>query len=124
MGSRILVINSEIQKAISEIINYELKNPNINGIISVLKVNTTTDLDYCKIYLSIYNADDTENVFNQIKHSAGFIRKELTNRVKLRKVPYLEFILDDSIEYSERINDVIDKIQEERKATEEDNENQ
>ena len=124
MGSRILVINSEIQKAISEIINYELKNPNISGIISVLKVNTTTDLDYCKIYLSIYNADDTENVFNQIKHSAGFIRKELTNRVKLRKVPYLEFILDDSIEYSERINDVIDKIQEERKATEEDNENQ
>ena len=124
MGSRILVINSEIQKAISEIINYELKNPNINGIISVLKVNTTTDLDYCKIYLSIYNADDIENVFNQIKHSAGFIRKELTNRVKLRKVPYLEFILDDSIEYSERINDVIDKIQEERKATEEDNENQ
>lgn len=123
MGNRILVINSEIQKAVSEIINYELKNPNINGIISVLRVNTTSDLDYCKIYISIYNAEDAENVFNQIKHSAGFIRKELTNRVKLRKVPYLEFILDDSIEYSERINDVIDKIQEERKGVEE-NENQ
>lgn len=124
MGNRILVINSEIQKAVSEIINYELKNPNINGIISVLKVNTTTDLDYCKIYVSIFNATNTEDVFNQIKHSAGYIRKELTNRVKLRKVPYLEFVLDDSISYSERINDVIDKIQEERKATENEDENQ
>ena len=123
MGNRILLINSEIQKAISEIITYDLKNPNINGIISVIKVNTTPDLDYCKIYLSIYNASDKLEVFNQIKHSAGYIRKELTSRVKLRKVPYLEFLLDDSIDYSEKINNVISQIQEERKATNDYDEN-
>ncbi len=121
MGNRILVINSEIQKAISEIINYELKNPNINGIISVLKVNTTPDLDFCKVYVSIFNATDKIEVFNQIKHSAGFIRKELTNKINLRKIPYLEFILDESIDYSEKINSVVNKIQEERKASEDEN---
>ena len=50
---RILKINSEIEKAISEIITYDLKNPAITGIISVTKVDTTNDLEYCKVYVSI-----------------------------------------------------------------------
>ena len=63
MNNRILKINSEIQKYISEIIQSELKNPNINGIISVTKVNTTNDLSISKIYLRIFNATDQQYVF-------------------------------------------------------------
>ena len=116
---RILKINSEIEKAISEIITYELKNPAITGIISVTKVDTTNDLEYCKVYISIFTPNgDKEDVFNQIKHSAGFIRKELCNKVDLRKVPYLTFYLDDSFEYGNKIESKLDEIEKSRKEME------
>lgn len=115
MSGRILKINAEIQKAVSEIITYNLKNPLITGIISVMKVETTTDLEYSKIYLSIFTNDNKEDVFNQIKHSAGYIRKELAKRVDLRKVPYLQFYMDKSAEYTDEINNAIKVIHEQRK---------
>lgn len=116
---RILKINSEIEKALSEIITYELKNPLITGIISVTKVDTTPDLDYCKVYVSIFTpGGDREEVFNQIKHSAGFIRKELCHKVDLRKVPYLTFYLDDSYAYSENIENKLEEIEKSRKDNE------
>ena len=115
MSERILRVNSEIQKAISEIISTELKNPAIRGLITVTKVDTTTDLDQSKIYLSIFEEETREEVFNAIKHSAGFIRRELASIVDLRKVPFLTFYLDDSYDYGKKIDDTIRKINEERK---------
>ena len=119
---RILKINSEIEKAISEIITYDLKNPAITGIISVTKVDTTNDLEYCKVYVSIFTPNgDKEDVFNQIKHSAGFIRKELCKKVQLRKVPFLTFYLDDSYTYGETIDDKLEEIEKSRKGTNDEN---
>lgn len=113
---RILKINSEIEKAISEILTYEMKNPAITGIISVTKVDTTNDLEYSKIYISIFTPNgDKEEVFNQIKHSAGFIRRELCKKVDLRKVPFLTFYLDDSYSYSENIENKLEEIEKSRK---------
>ena len=110
MSERILRVNSEIQKAISYIISNELKNPLIKGLITVTKVDTTTDLDQSKIYVSIFDENTREEVFNQIKHSAGFIRRELARAVDLRKVPFLTFYLDTSYDYGQRIEETISKI--------------
>ena len=116
---RILKINSEIEKAVSEILTYEMKNPGITGIISVTKVDTTPDLEYCKIYVSIFTpGGDKEEVFNQIKHSAGFIRRELCKKVDLRKVPFLTFYLDDSYNYGETIDNKLEEIEKSRKEAE------
>ena len=110
MSERILRVNSEIQKAISEVIQTELKNPMIKGLITVTKVDTTADLDQAKVYLSIFEEETREDVFNAIKHSAGFIRRELARIVDLRKVPFLTFFLDNSYEYGKSIDDVLSKI--------------
>ena len=115
MSERILRVNSEIQKAISIIIANELKNPAIKGLITVTKVDTTTDLDQSKIYLSIFEEDTREDVLNAIKHSAGFIRRELARMVDLRKVPFLTFFLDDSYDYGQKIEETINKINQDRK---------
>ncbi len=115
MSERILRVNSEIQKAISYIIANKIKNPLIKGLITVTKVDTTADLEQSKIYLSIFEEETREEVFNQIKHSAGFIRKELARAVDLRKVPFLTFYLDDSFEYGSRIDEAINKINEDKK---------
>lgn len=114
MSERILRVNSEIQKAISYIIQNEIKNPKIRGLITVTKVDTTADLDQSKIYLSIFEEDTREEVFNQIKHSAGFIRRELAKAVDLRKVPFLTFYLDTSYEYGSKIEETINRINRER----------
>ncbi len=119
---RILKINSEIEKAISEILTYEMKNPAITGIISVTKVDTTADLEYCKVYVSIFTpGGDKDEVFNQIKHSAGFIRRELCKRVELRKAPFLTFYLDDSYTYGETIENKLEEIEKSRKEAEDGN---
>ena len=114
MSTRILKINSEIQKYVSEIIQQDLQNPNINGLITVVKVDTSADLSVSKIFVSIFGATDKQEVFNELKHSAGFIRKELCHKADLRKVPFLEFMLDTSYEYGSKIDKIIDKINDER----------
>ena len=114
MNERILRVNSEIQKAISDIISNELKNPLMKGLITVTKVDTTSDLDQSKIYVSIFEEDTREDVFNAIKHSAGFIRRELARRVEIRKVPFLTFFLDQSYDYGKKIDDAINKINQEK----------
>lgn len=107
MNKRILRINAEIQRAVSQIITFELKNPSITGIISVVKVDTTNDLEYSKIYVSIFTEGNREEVFNLIKHSAGYIRKELAKKVDLRKMPYLQFYLDTSLDEHTKIDELI-----------------
>lgn len=109
MNNRILKINAEIQRAVSEIITYELKNPKITGIISVVKVDTTSDLEYSKVYISVFTSDDKEEVFNLIKHSAGYIRRQLTKKIDLRKIPYLQFHLDNSIDEHMKMEELIKK---------------
>ena len=115
MGNRILKINAEIQKIVGTIIK-DLNNPVIeNSIVCVTDVKTTEDLDISKIYISVFDKTKQEEVLNQIKHSASFIRKNLANKLDIRKVPYLEFYIDNSIEYGAKIDAVIDRINEERK---------
>lgn len=115
MNNRILKVNSEIQKALSEIITYELRNPLITGIISVTKVDTTTDLEISKVYISILDENSRVEVFNQIKHSASHIRQELAKKIILRKVPYLDFQLDESYEYGQKIENMLKQINSDKK---------
>ena len=114
MGNRINIINAEIMRAISKIVQTELQNPEIDGLITVTRVETTSDLEYCKVYVSIFSAQNQENVFNQIKHSASYIRKSLSQKINLRKTPYLQFYLDNSQDYGQRIDEVLNKINSER----------
>lgn len=120
MNTRILKVNSEIQKAVSEIISYEMQNPLISGIVSITKVDTTPDLDYCRIYVSIFS-EDKQGVFDQIKHSAGFIRKTLASKINLRKVPFLSFYLDSTYEDGARIDEALEKINIERANNKDEN---
>ena len=109
MNNRIQVINAEIQKAIGEIITYELSNPKITGIVSVLNVDTTTDLEFSKVYVSVFTTENKMEVFHQIQHSAGYIRKLLSQKVDLRRVPFLTFYLDEGMEQHAQIDKLINE---------------
>ncbi|MCI8383534.1 MAG: 30S ribosome-binding factor RbfA [Clostridia bacterium] len=103
-------IEEEYKKELSHIIGFELKNPNVTGLISVTKVKVTNDLKYAKIYVSILNSKNLKETIAGLKKSAGFIRSELARRVNLRNTPELIFELDDSLEYGARIDTILKEI--------------
>ncbi len=103
-------IDEEYRKELSQIISYELKNPNVTGLISVTKVKVTNDLKYAKIYVSIMNSKNVTDTLAGLKKSSGFIRSELAKRVNLRNTPELIFELDDSLEYGARIDSILKEI--------------
>lgn len=108
-NNRIGRINEEYRKELSQIISYELKNPNITGLISVTKVKVTTDLKYAKVYISILNSKNQEETMQSLKKSAGFIRTKLAKKVNLRNTPELIFEIDDSIEYGAKIDKILNE---------------
>lgn len=110
-NNRMIRINDAIQREISQILRADMKDPRIGTITSVLKVDTTNDLKYCKVYVSILgDAEKKAEVMEGINHAAGYIRRLIAERINLRITPELKFILDDSLEYSFKIDKIIKDI--------------
>lgn len=103
-------VNEKLMKAISHIITYELKNPDVTGMISVTRVKATPDLKYAKVYVSILNPKSVEETMKGLKESAGFIRSQVAKTVNLRITPELVFEYDDSIEHGEKIDNILKQI--------------
>ena len=106
-------VNAELAKQITKIIAENVKDPRLgNAIIGVTKVYTTPDLKYAKVYLSIY-AEDKEKVqeaYHTVCRSRNFIRNMLKDTVQIRLLPELNFLIDDSVDYSIKIDEVLNKI--------------
>ena len=109
-NNRIGRIDEEYRKELSQIIGYELKNPNVTGMISVTKVKVTPDLKYAKVYVSILNSKNIDETLDGLKKSSGFIRSELAKRINLRNTPELLFEIDDSMEYGAKIDSILKEI--------------
>lgn len=109
-------INEAVREEMSMIMR-ELKDPRIDLMTSVVKTDTTRDLKYCKIYVSVLGGDEKKaEVKEALQSAGGFIRRELARRLNLRNTPELTFLLDDSIEYSIHM---AEKLKEIRQADEE-----
>ncbi len=109
-SSRLNRINVEIRELISEIIQYELNDPRLDGIITVLKVEVDNELEYAQTYVSIYNSKDEEQTFQALQSCAGYIRKLLSKRLTLRTVPAIKFIRDRGNEYREKIDQILSTL--------------
>ena len=113
MNFRMDRINGEMQKNISDIIRNKIKDPRVVGkMISVLSVNCAKDLKTAKVYLSIYgDKAESQKAFEGVCHCAGFIRKEMSIYFNdIRTIPQLTFFLDTSMEYSAKIDSILEQI--------------
>ncbi len=103
-------ISEEIKKHLSDIIR-ELKDPRIPLMTSVVSVSVTKDLKYAKAYISVMGDDETKKeAIKGLKSAAGFIRREIGNRVLLRALPQFNFELDNSIEHGAHINELLQSV--------------
>ena len=103
-------IEEEIKKVASKVINQELKDPRLTGIISVTKVSVARDLKHCKIFISMLGTSDVNEAMDALKSSAGYVRREIGNNIRMHSTPEVKFELDDSIEYGNKIQKIINDL--------------
>ena len=100
-------IEEEVKKIVSQVIDRELKDPRLTGMISVTKVYVSKDLKYCKIYVSMLGVKDEKEAMDALQSSAGYVRKEIGDNIRMHSTPEVEFIHDDSIAYGNKIEQII-----------------
>lgn len=112
MSERLQRANAEIQRNISEIVLYSLKDPRLSSLITVTDVKTSPDFKHAKVFVSVLSKDEKERneVFSILKGTGSFIRTELIKRVKLPTAPKLDFTLDDGYVYTDRINEILENL--------------
>ena len=109
-NNRLARTNDDIQRVLSELLR-NVKDPRVQqGMISVTRVETTGDLRYAKVWLSVYGMENEKEFRRGLKSASGWLRKELASSMSLRDTPELVFELDHSIEYGAHINELISSL--------------
>lgn len=110
-GYKINRVTSDIKICLSELLR-EVKDPRVSKLLSIIKLDVSGDMSYATVYVSaIEGAEKTEESVKALNKSAsGYLRRELGSRMKLRKVPELRFVADNSIEHSAHISRIIDSF--------------
>ena len=100
-------VDEELKEQISKIINQELSDPNLTGMISVSKVKTTPDFRYARVFVTMIGCKSQKENLAILKKSSGYIRTLIAKRVNLRITPELVFEFDESIEYGAKIDKIL-----------------
>ncbi|MBU5437663.1 30S ribosome-binding factor RbfA [Tissierella sp. MSJ-40] len=110
-NKRLNRISEEVRKVISELIYNGLKDPRVNPMTSVTKVEVTRDLRFAKVYISVLgDKEEKDETLKGLESAKGYIRKEIGSRIDLRYVPEPIFTLDESIEQAIYMSKLIDKV--------------
>ena len=112
MSIKIERLNNIFVEEISKIIHSEIKDKDII-FVTITAAKITSDLSFAKIYITTLN-DNREKVLNALNKASGFIRTVLCDRIKIRKIPEIHFVYDESIEYGKKIDDIIERINNEK----------
>ena len=89
----------------------ELKDPRVQGLISIVRVDVSSDLSYCTVYISAMEGlEHAKQAVQGLKSAAGYVRRELGQRLRLRHVPEMQFKAMDSIEYSANIAKILNDL--------------
>ncbi len=111
MAHRIERVNHLMRQQISELLQREVKDPRLGGLVSITKVVTSPDLKYAKVFVSCLCSDEEKKeILSTLVAASGFLHFELTKRLRLRHVPQLDFRWDDSIEKGAHILELIDQV--------------
>ncbi len=102
--------NDDIQRVLSTLLR-SVKDPRVQqGLVSITAVETTGDMRYCKVYLSVLGLESEKEFMKGMKSASGWLRKELGSKLRLRYTPELVFELDHSIETGARINKILEEL--------------
>lgn len=105
-------LSEDIKRELSALIR-ELKDPRISKMLSIIRCEVSGDLSHCKVNVSALEGEAaTKESIKGLVSATGYLRRELGNRLHLRKCPELHFIADGSIAYSAKINEILQGLEE------------
>lgn len=111
-------VQEAIRQEVSRIVQNEMRDPRI-GFITITKVDLTKDLRYARIYFSVLgSAKDKRNTLYGLNSAKGYIKGLLSDKIKLRFMPDIEFKVDESLEHTQQIYDLLDKLKKEKRDAE------
>lgn len=105
--------NHSFVKEISEILNTEIKDEDIH-FVTITGCDITSDLSYAKVYFTVLDETKKESTLKALNKASSYIRGELSKRIEIRHTPELKFIYDDSIEYGNKIEGIIEDLHQEQ----------
>ena len=100
-------ISEEVRRAVDAIIREDVRDPRVAGTFSIVRAEVTRDMKFCKLRVSVLEAERRKDFLTALKSASGYIRRELSRRVLLRNTPELIFELDNNIEYAARIEQLL-----------------
>ena len=105
-------MNSEFQKEIYSILKNKIKNPAISEMFSISEVDVTNDLKHAKVFVSVFSTDKVkaQATFEAICASANAVRTELSKTMRIRTVPELHFVTDNSTDYGNKIDKILSTL--------------
>ena len=114
MTRRTQRVSELLRQEISLVLQRQLSDPRLHALISITKVDTTEDLRHSKVYVSVLGDTSNRNdALNGLASAAGYVRRELGDTLSLRRIPDLEFVLDESLEKGEEVLRVMDQLSDE-----------
>lgn len=118
-GFKIGRATEDIKRELTDILR-SVKDPRVSGLLSIVKIDLSSDMSYCKVYVSsLEGMEETQRSVKGLVSAQGYIRRELGSRLRMRKTPELRFVADDSIEISARISKRLEEIMPEKAVNEE-----
>lgn len=98
---------------ISKIIHTELRDESF-GFITITYTKISSDLSYAKVYFTLLDTSRKDEIGKALNKASGFIRSKLCENVEIRKMPEINFVYDESIDYGDKIENIIDKLKEDK----------
>jgi ribosome-binding factor A len=115
MSKRTLQVSDEMQRILSEVIQYELKDPRV-GFATVVGVNLSADLQHGTVRISVLDETHRGDTMEGLQRAKGFMRRRVAQELRhLRAVPELHLMLDTSLDYSIHIDEVLRQVELERR---------
>jgi ribosome-binding factor A len=110
-------VGEEIAHEINAMLAGELKDPRLEGMVVVSEVRVQQDMKHARVFINMQgSAKEQADAIKALEHAAGFIRRELIERLQLRRLPELHFTLDHSQEYTERIDQLLKEMKKDKPA--------
>lgn len=114
MTRRTQRVSELLRQEISLVLQRQLRDPRLNALISITKVDTSDDLRHSKVYISVLgDTSNRDTALHGLVSAAGYVRRELGDTLALRRIPTLEFVLDESLERVEEVLKVMDQLSDE-----------
>ena len=119
MSRRTDRINEQLREEISTVLARQIKDPRLNAVVSITRVESSSDLRSARVYISVLGNDkQRKEALEGLQSAASFMRREIRNRINMKHTPFMTYLLDDSLQEADQLLRLLNEVKPDEPATE------